>query len=548
LYVIYLNIIRNSCPPSLFGPPIETSNRQPKGNAMNVVMIGAGYVGLTTGVCFASMGYNVCCVDIDEDRIRELEAGSIPIYEPGLDELIAESRAKRQLRFSSDIGSAVADADFVFIAVGTPSKADGDINLSYVEEAARGIARHLRDTATVVVKSTVVAGTAKAVADIIAAERRGRRISVASNPEFLREGSAIEDFMNADRIVVGADDTRAGNALETLYRPLIDRGIPFIGTSTINAELIKYAANAFLALKIGFINDVANLCENAGADVTAVAKGVGLDRRIGEAFLQPGPGFGGSCFPKDTRAFAATGRRYQASQALIERLIERNAERKVALADRILAALDCRGRDLKVAVLGLAFKANTDDIRESAALAIVPALQSHGITVAAHDPKAQAPARRVLGEEVLWHDDIYAAVKGADAVVVLTEWDEYRGIDLARIARLMGGKHLFDFRNLFLPEVAAGQGLVHHSLGRPKSEPAAAKSLAQASGASAWADVAASPFDAISAFGRIQRCIWFDPEQTEPARIVARVLFSPNRRIPRRLDARQFLSRSCAIL
>ncbi|MBW6424876.1 UDP-glucose/GDP-mannose dehydrogenase family protein [Rhizobium sp. XQZ8] len=460
---------------------------------MNVAMIGAGYVGLTTGACFASLGYKVCCVDIDEGRVADLEKGIMPIYEPGLAELIIEGRKAGRLRFSADIGASVADADFVFLAVGTPSTIDGDIDLSFVDAAARGIAPFLPDSAVVVIKSTVVAGTAKTVADVISSKRAGRRITVASNPEFLREGSAIADFRNADRIVVGADDEGAANSLKELYRPLIERGVPFVATSTIDAELIKYAANAFLALKIGFINDVANLCENAGGDVTAVAKGIGLDRRIGQTFLQTGPGFGGSCFPKDTRAFAATGKRFDAPQPLIETLINFNDKRKSDLAHRILQVLGATGHAKTVAILGVAFKAETDDVRESAALSIIPILLRAGMCVRAHDPKAQAPARKVLGAGVEWHDDLYAAVNGVDAVVVLTEWDDYRRMNLSRVADLMEGPYLFDFRNLFMPEDAIRHGLVHHSLGRAIGRADKTQVNVRGGGGPALIEVAASP-------------------------------------------------------
>jgi UDPglucose 6-dehydrogenase len=492
--VIFFNVIRNSCWVQEFDPPMCFTNMA-EWQGMNVVMIGAGYVGLTTGACFASLGYNVCCVDIDEGRIADLEKGIMPIYEPGLAELMVESRKAGRLRFSADIGASVADANFVFLAVGTPSTTDGDIDLSFVVSAARGIAQHLPDNAIVVIKSTVVAGTAKTVAEIISSERAGRRITVASNPEFLREGSAIPDFRNADRIVVGADDEATARSMKELYHPLIERGIPFVATSTIDAELIKYAANAFLALKIGFINDVANICENAGGDVTAVAKGIGLDRRIGQAFLQPGPGFGGSCFPKDTRAFAATGKRFDAPQPLIETLINCNEKRKSDLAHRILGVLGARGQAKTVTILGVAFKAETDDVRESAALSIIPILQRGGVCVRAHDPKAQAPARRMLGAGagVEWHDDLYAAVKGADAVAVLTEWDDYRRMNLSQVADLMNGHHLFDFRNLFKPEEAMCHGLVHHSLGRAVGRAEKMKTYAQGGGGPALIEVAASP-------------------------------------------------------
>ncbi|MBW9117362.1 UDP-glucose/GDP-mannose dehydrogenase family protein [Rhizobium cauense] len=459
---------------------------------MNVVMIGAGYVGLTTGTCFASLGCNVCCVDLNEERIRNLKHGQIPIFEPGLGELVAQMTAAGRLDFSTDLAAAVKSADFIFIAVGTPARADGDIDLSYVEAAARQIGRFIPDEAIVVIKSTVVAGTARAIGQILKSAKGGRNVYVASNPEFLREGSAIDDFMKADRIVVGSDEPATAAAMRELYRPLIEMGIPFISTTTTDAELIKYAANAFLALKIGFINEVANICENAGGNVTTVAQGVGADRRIGQNFLQPGPGFGGSCFPKDTRAFAATGRRYGAPQTLIERLIEGNEERKAMLADRILAVLTEKRRS-RVAILGMAFKAQTDDVRESAALTVVSALTKAGVEVRGHDPKARGPAQSVLGTEVIWHEDPYAAAHGADVVAILTEWDDYRALDLKRLADLMNGKHLFDYRNLLCPESVTRHGLFYHGIGRPLVKPPLDDRRKSAGGSHLWADVAASP-------------------------------------------------------
>jgi UDPglucose 6-dehydrogenase len=405
---------------------------------MNVVMIGAGYVGLTTGACFASLGYKVCCVDIDERRVADLENGLMPIYEPGLEQLMAKSREAGRLRFSADIGASVADADFVFLAVGTPSRADGDIDLS-LSNRPHGTSRPFLPTTPSLSSSRQSwLERQKPLRISFQPERFGRRINVASNPEFLREGSAISDFLKADRIVVGADDEATAQSLKELYRPLIERGFPSSATTTIDAELIKYAANAFLALKIGFINDVANICENAGGDVTAVAEGIGLDRRIGQAFLQPGPGFGGSCFPKDTRAFAATGKRFNAPQALIETLIDCNEKRKDELAHRILAVLGPRAEAKTVTILGMAFKAETDDVREAAALSIIPILQRAGVSRTVHMTRRlrRRPAE-YLGDDVVWHDDIYAAVTGADAVAVLTEWDDYRQMNLSRIARVM---------------------------------------------------------------------------------------------------------------
>ncbi len=433
---------------------------------MKLVLIGAGYVGLTTGTCFASLGCHVSCVDLSETRISDLQNGHVPIFEPGLADLIRQMAAAGRLNFSTDLRDAVSSADFVFIAVGTPSRPDGDIDLSQVDAAARDIAPYLAENAIVVIKSTVVAGTARAVCEIIKKTRKGKSVRVASNPEFLREGSAIADFLEADRVVVGADDHSTAVALRSLYRPLIDKGIPFISTSTTDAELIKYAANAFLALKIGFINDVANICENAGGDVSAVARGIGTDRRIGENFLQPGPGFGGSCFPKDTRAFAATGRRYKAPQGLIEQLISANDERKAMLAERILGVLEPR-RCSRVAILGLAFKASTDDVRESAALSLIETLLKEGVEVGAHDPQARRKAQDLFGADVTWHEDPYSAVRGADAVAIMTEWEEYRDLDLTRLSDLMAGKHLFDFRNLLVAKDVTGHGLFYHSIGRP---------------------------------------------------------------------------------
>lgn len=434
---------------------------------MQIVMIGAGYVGLTTGACLAQMGHSVVCVDIDAKRVADLRKAIVPIFEPGLDELIESGLANGRLDFTADVRAATAEADMVFLAVGTPSAPNGEINLSYIEAAARQVAPALKPGATVVIKSTVVAGTAQKVREIIAEEREALDFSVASNPEFLREGSAIGDFMEPDRIVVGTDDQRTARRMKEVYAPLIAKGAPFISTSTVNAELIKYAANAFLALKIGFINDVADLCEKVEGDVSAVSRGIGLDRRIGGAFLEAGPGFGGSCFPKDTRAFAAIGRKNGAPQTLIETLIERNEMRKRRLAKKIVEQLrHTAGRGGRVAVLGVAFKANTDDAREAAALTIVPLLREAGLTVSVHDPRAKDPSLR----GVAWSDCPYRACKGADAVVVLTEWEEYRKLDLARLIKEMKGNLLFDYRNLFDREKVLASGFRHVAIGRAPAE------------------------------------------------------------------------------
>jgi UDPglucose 6-dehydrogenase len=440
---------------------------------MIIAIIGAGYVGLTTAACLAELGHSLVGIDLDEHRVDALSSGVLPIYEPGLEALVRRNVGAGRLRFSTDVEGGVAMADAVFLAVGTPSTATGESDLSYIEAAARQIARAIKPNAVVVIKSTVVAGTARALRELIAEERGGLDFSVASNPEFLREGSAIDDFLHPDRIVIGSDDPRSAGLLRELYAPLVDRGASIIVTTTTNAELIKYAANSFLALKIGFINDVANLCEKVGGDVGAVSHGVGLDRRIGAAFLVPGPGFGGSCFPKDTRAFAATGRKFGAPQSLIEMLVVKNEERKRSMARRIIEALSNGGSGASVAILGVAFKASTDDARESAALAMVPILQDAGINVRAHDPQVRGDAVPEL-RDVSWHESAYAAAEGADAVVILTEWDDYRALDLERIAAAMAGDTLIDFRNLLDPAEVARHDLRYLSLGRAagdRSEP-----------------------------------------------------------------------------
>ena len=431
---------------------------------MQIAMIGAGYVGLTTATCLAELGHHVTCADIDADRIERLSKGEVPIYEPGLEPLLKRCLEAGRLRFIDAVGGCVDEADAVFLAVGTPSRNDGEMDISQVEAAARQIAPHLKSGAVVVIKSTVTAGTCRRIREAIADARRSLDFSVASNPEFLREGSAIEDFMTPDRIVIGADDAKSAAVLRSIYRGFELDGVPVLSTSTGNAELIKQASNALLALKIGFINDVADLCEKMNGDVMAVAEGIGLDRRIGRSFLTPGPGYGGSCFPKDTRAFAATGRRFGARQALVETLIEHNERRKEALARRILADARLK-RGGKVCVLGLAFKADTDDMRESAALTVIPLLQRAGLHVQAHDPQAMENAKRML-EKVRYCESAYDAASDADATVILTEWKEYRKLDLPRLASAMRGRFLFDFRNLLSPKAAAKSGLTYVGRGR----------------------------------------------------------------------------------
>jgi len=462
---------------------------QNEANAMKIVMIGAGYVGLTTGACLADLGHEVTCVDLDAERIEQLKHGETPIFEPGLTALMRKQAAAGRLHFAARPDTAVPLADIVFVTVGTPAQEDGETDLSYVEAAAADIALLLRPGALVVLKSTVPAGTARKLRQLIADRRGDDAIGVASNPEFLREGSAIADFMGADRIVIGADEDASRALLERVYEPLTANGIPLVSTSTINAELVKYAANAFLALKIGFINDVANLCERAGADVGDVAFGIGLDKRIGTAFLMPGPGFGGSCFPKDTRSFVQTGRRLAARQHLIEELVDKNEARKRELARRIIREAGDRPAGKTVAILGVAFKGNTDDVRESAALTIIPLLQRAGLKVRAHDPKARAAASEYL-EDIEWRATAYEAADRADLTVVLTDWAEYRDIDLHRLSAVMAGQTLVDFRNVFEPAEVIRHGLRYVSLGRP---PMAAANRSARAGFAERVGIAASP-------------------------------------------------------
>ncbi|MCB1475001.1 MAG: UDP-glucose/GDP-mannose dehydrogenase family protein [Rhodobiaceae bacterium] len=434
---------------------------------MQIVIIGAGYVGLVSGVCLADIGAHVTCVDIDAGRVERLKNGLVPIYEPGLEEKLKSNLAAGRLSFDADPAEPVAVADMVFIAVGTPTReGSGEANLDYVFAAVNDIAPHLRAGTVLVVKSTVPVGTCRRIAAMVSAARPDLDFSIGSNPEFLREGKAIEDFMHPDRLVFGGSDERAANRLTALYRPLIEAGVPHIATSLENAELIKYASNAFLALKVTYINEIANLCERIeGGDAQVIARGIGLDSRIGPKFLAPGPGIGGSCFPKDSRAFVEIGKAVDRRQRLIEEVIMINESRKDEVAGKVLELLgEATGKT--VAVLGIAFKPETDDIREAPSLVIIPRLQAAGISVRAHDPEAMAPARRVL-DEVVWFDDPVAAAQGADLLVILTEWQHYREMDLRRIADAMKTPLVFDTRLMFSATEIAGSGLLYHSLGRP---------------------------------------------------------------------------------
>jgi UDPglucose 6-dehydrogenase len=433
---------------------------------MKIAIIGAGYVGLTTGACLAELGNIVTCHDLDSAKVASLRQSECPIFEPGLQELLSRNIAAGRLGFTTEILDAITGCDVVFLAVNTPSDQTGNVDLSFVFNAVRSVAPFLERHSTLVVKSTVITGTADRIEEMLQRDLGRPDLYVASNPEFLREGSAISDFLCPDRIVIGTNDSVSSERLATLFKPLTEKNAPLVVTERVNAEMIKYAANAFLALKIGFINGVADLCESVGGRVDDVAYGIGLDPRIGRAFLKPGPGFGGSCFPKDTRALAACGRSADAPQPLVETLIRENEERKRRLARRIVSTLEPLPPGGRIAVLGTAFKADTDDMRESAALTIIPFLQKAGVRVSAHDPQARSAAQALLAG-VEWHDTPLAAVCEADAVVVLTEWDAYRQLDLGELSCRMRGRHLFDYRNLFDAETANRHGLHYTCLGRP---------------------------------------------------------------------------------
>jgi UDPglucose 6-dehydrogenase len=434
---------------------------------MRVAMIGAGYVGLVSGACFSDFGHEVTCVDKDPDKIARLRTGGVPIYEPGLDVLVAQNMATGRLRFTTELREAVDAADAVFIAVGTPSRrGDGFADLSYVYAAAAEIADVLSGDAVVVTKSTVPVGTGAEVERILRARRPDLTLHVASNPEFLREGAAIEDFKRPDRVVVGASSPKAVEVLRELYRPLYLLETPMVFTTRETAELIKYAANAFLATKITFINEMADLCEQVGADVQDVARGIGLDGRIGRKFLHAGPGFGGSCFPKDTLALARTAQEAGAPSRIIEAVVAVNERRKRAMADKIIAACggDVEGKTL--AVLGLTFKPDTDDMRDAPSLDIVPALQRAGARIRACDPAGLDEAAKML-PGIACCADVYDAMDGADAAIILTEWNAFRALDLRRMRDLLRRPLLIDLRNIYQPADLAAEGFTYVSIGRP---------------------------------------------------------------------------------
>ena len=433
---------------------------------MRIAIIGSGYVGLVSGACFADFGHTVTAVDNDPGKVVMLRRGEMPIFEPGLADLVASNARAGRLSFTADLPAAVAAAEVVMIAVGTPSRrGDGHADLSYVYGAAREIATALDGPTVVVTKSTVPVGTGDEVERIIREARPDAELSVASNPEFLREGAAIQDFKRPDRIVLGCEDARARAVMQELYRPLYLNQAPIVWTSRRTAELTKYAANAFLATKITFINEIADLCERVGADVQQVARGIGLDNRIGSKFLHPGPGYGGSCFPKDTLALIKTGQDHGASQRIVETVVAVNDQRKRSMAKKVVAACGGSLRGKAVAVLGLTFKPNTDDMRDAPALALIAALQDGGARVRAYDPEGMDAARSLL-QDVSFASDPYDCAEGADALVIVTEWDAFRALNLDSVKAAMRSPVLVDLRNIYPPEEMARHGFSHTAIGR----------------------------------------------------------------------------------
>ncbi len=434
---------------------------------MKICMIGAGYVGLVSAACFSEFGWTVTCVDNDPARLAQMAEGKSPIYEPGLDELLARNIEAGRLNFSGELGPAVKEADVVFLAVGTPMRrGDGYADLSYVYGAVEELAPHLDGFTVITTKSTVPVGTSREIEKRLKELRPDADYAICSNPEFLREGSAIQDFTHPDRVLVGLDDPRAQERMEQLYKPLSLRNAPVVFVSRESAELAKYAANAFLAMKISFINEIADLCESVGANVQEVASAIGKDRRIGEKFLHPGPGYGGSCFPKDVSAIIRTAREARSPLSLIEQVQTVNDERKIAMATRIerLAGGSVRGKT--IAVLGVTFKPNTDDMRDAPSLVIVPMLQERGATVRAYDPQGRKQAEPLL-PGVTWCENALDAAKDADILAVLTEWNEFRALNLADLKAAMSGDLLADLRNIFNAKSASALGFRYDSIGRP---------------------------------------------------------------------------------
>ena len=434
---------------------------------MKLAVIGTGYVGLVSGTCFSEFGFNVTCVDKDAEKITKIESGIMPIYEPGLEELVGKNVAAGRLNFSTETGIAVRDADAVFIAVGTPARrGDGHADLSYVYAAAEEIANHLTGYSVVVTKSTVPVGTGREIERIVRKANPSADFDVVSNPEFLREGAAISDFMRPDRVVVGAETDRARDLLRRLYRPLYLLETPILMTGLETSELIKYASNAFLAVKISYINQMADLCERVGADVQDVARGMGLDKRIGNKFLHSGPGYGGSCFPKDTMALVRTAQDHDADVSIVNEVVSYNTARKLSMAQRVVQAAGGSVDGKTIAVLGLAFKPETDDMRDSPSLDIVPVLVAAGASIRAYDPKAMEEARHLLPAAVTLQTSAELCLEGADIAVAITEWNEFRALTPDQFLRSMTGTTLVDLRNIYDPSAMRDAGLTYLSIGR----------------------------------------------------------------------------------
>jgi len=433
---------------------------------VKIAMIGAGYVGLVSGACFSEFGWTVQCVDNDPEKIKQLKQGKVPIYEPGLEDLLERNMTDGRLSFTTDLANAVSSADLVFLAVGTPMRrGDGYADLSYVYDAVEELTPHLTGFTVITTKSTVPVGTSREIESRIRALRKDADFAVCSNPEFLREGSAIQDFTHPDRVLVGCDDPRARAVMEQIYKPLTLRNAPLMFTSRESAELAKYAANSFLAMKVSFINEMADLCEQVGADVQEVASAIGSDGRIGNKFLHPGPGYGGSCFPKDVAALIRTAREAKTPLSMIEQVEKVNNERKIAMAVRVEMAAGGSLRGKTISILGVTFKPNTDDMRDAPSLVLVPMMLERGAVVKAYDPKGQENARELLAG-VDWYDNVMDAIEGSDVVVVLTEWNEFRGLDLSVVKEKMNGNALVDLRNIYVPENAHEAGLAYTSIGR----------------------------------------------------------------------------------
>ena len=434
---------------------------------MKITMLGTGYVGLVSGTCLSEFGFKVCCVDKDNDKINKLKNNIIPIYEPGLEDLLKKNSSANRLSFSNNINKNIKEADVVFIAVGTPARrGDGHADLSYVYEAAEQIAKNLEGYTVVVTKSTVPVGTGKKVKSIIKKSNPKANFDIVSNPEFLREGNAIEDFMRPDRVIVGCETEKAKEIISTIYKPLYLIETPILFTNLETAELIKYSANAFLAVKISFINQMADLCEKVGADVHDVARGIGLDKRIGSKFLHPGPGYGGSCFPKDTLALVETSRLNKTNISIVETVVKYNQQRKYDMADKIIGILKNNHENKKVSILGLAFKPETDDMRDSPCLDIIPRLQEKGIKISVFDPVAMDQAKKLL-KNIEFAKDLESCLTDTDALVILTEWNEFRSLSPNQLIGIMRGNKLIDLRNALNPNIFNGSQFDLIQIGRP---------------------------------------------------------------------------------